>query len=283
MALPTKTFVEDIEKLCGFLAKKPTGATAKEAKAVVDPRHLDPRKIGALKHWNLIDENGEKLKLRDLGRSFIRGTKEQREIILRGVVTATRPYMALVERAEHNHEDSITSNDAAAHWHDHFPDEVGKSEDYLNDQVLCFFNLAQGAGLGTFTLGRKGNPTRFVWDLAAITAFTSSSDSLEQEQDALECAHGQKSLNENSDDSADVDGNSQTPDAITPSSQPGVKRPGSSIFLAHGKNKAPLEQLEKILRQFNIPFKAAIYEPNLGRPISALKCVRLCKSAIALS
>jgi hypothetical protein len=35
MALPIKTGVEDIEKLCTLLAKKPTGATAKEARAVM--------------------------------------------------------------------------------------------------------------------------------------------------------------------------------------------------------------------------------------------------------
>ena len=74
---------------------------AKEGKAVLDPKYFDARKIGALKQWGLIDEIGEKLKLRDLGRSYIRGTKEQRQSILQGVVGSTPPYMALVERAEH--------------------------------------------------------------------------------------------------------------------------------------------------------------------------------------
>lgn len=45
------------------------------------------------------------------------------------------------------------------------------------------------------------------------------------------------------------------------------KELGQAIFVAHGKNKKPLEQLKRILDQFRIPYKVAIEEPNLGRPI----------------
>jgi predicted nucleotide-binding protein len=41
------------------------------------------------------------------------------------------------------------------------------------------------------------------------------------------------------------------------------------LFVAHGKNRKPLEELKKILDQFKIPYKVAIDEPNKGRPISA--------------
>jgi predicted nucleotide-binding protein len=47
------------------------------------------------------------------------------------------------------------------------------------------------------------------------------------------------------------------------------KELGQGIFVAHGKNKKPLEQLKKILDQFRIPYKVATEEPNLGRPIGA--------------
>jgi predicted nucleotide-binding protein len=46
------------------------------------------------------------------------------------------------------------------------------------------------------------------------------------------------------------------------------KELGKGIFVAHGKNKKPLEQLKRILDQFKVPYKVAIEEPNLGRPIS---------------
>ena len=40
------------------------------------------------------------------------------------------------------------------------------------------------------------------------------------------------------------------------------------IFVAHGKNKGPLQQLQALLTSFQIPHKVVIDEANLGRPIS---------------
>lgn len=49
-------------------------------------------------------------------------------------------------------------------------------------------------------------------------------------------------------------------------SLPQPKRP-SAIFLGHGKNQKPLDQLIKILDEYGIPHKEAIGEANAGRPI----------------
>jgi predicted nucleotide-binding protein len=46
------------------------------------------------------------------------------------------------------------------------------------------------------------------------------------------------------------------------------KPTAQGIFIAHGKNKKPLDQLKKILDSFKVPYKVAVDEPNLGRPIS---------------
>lgn len=48
------------------------------------------------------------------------------------------------------------------------------------------------------------------------------------------------------------------------------------IFVAHGKNMKPLEQLEKILTKFKVVYKVAVEEPNRGRPVS-LKVAELMK------
>jgi predicted nucleotide-binding protein len=54
------------------------------------------------------------------------------------------------------------------------------------------------------------------------------------------------------------------------------------IFVAHGKNKTPLEQLKGILDQFKIPYTVAVDEPHKGRPISAkvAELMRECGSAV---
>lgn len=65
-----------------------------------------------------------------------------------------------------------------------------------------------------------------------------------------------------------------------------VRTPGASpkkVFIAHGKNRKPLEQLKGMLDQFKVKYAVAIDEPHQGRPISA-KVAQLmrdqCSSAI---
>jgi len=58
----------------------------------------------------------------------------------------------------------------------------------------------------------------------------------------------------------------------------------NQIFVAHGKNTAPLEQLKGMLTQFQVPFKVAIDEPHVGRPISqkVADLMKSCTSAIII-
>jgi predicted nucleotide-binding protein len=61
----------------------------------------------------------------------------------------------------------------------------------------------------------------------------------------------------------------QPPDrSLSPHAAPPPRGKGQAIFVGHGKNKKPLEQLQKILNEYGIPFKVAVDEPNKGRPIS---------------
>jgi len=66
-----------------------------------------------------------------------------------------------------------------------------------------------------------------------------------------------------------------------PSSQPSVAAV-NQIFVGHGKNKIPLEQLKKILTEFKVPFKVAVDEPHKGRPISkkVADLMKTCTSSI---
>ena len=54
------------------------------------------------------------------------------------------------------------------------------------------------------------------------------------------------------------------PRPASPAVERGVPK---AIFIGHGKNKAPLQQLQRILTSFQIPHKVVIDEANLGRPI----------------
>lgn len=82
---------------------------------------------------------------------------------------------------------------------------------------------------------------------------------------------------------ADLDFEDEEADAANLPATPERERaPGGprQIFVAHGRNMKPVEELRKILDQFKIPYKIAVEEANSGRPISA-KVATLMKTCTA--
>ena len=175
MLLPFRTTLDDVDAVCGYLVTKPTGATRAEAKAVIDSRCLDRRKLTALKFWGLIEDDGNKMKVTDRGRRAVRDSGSGRSKVLLEVVRQVPPYVAVIERVAHRREETITATEVAAHWYEHFKNDVSTSDRVLNDQAVCFFHVAQGADLGTLTMGRRGNPTRLAFDAQAIRTFVDPS------------------------------------------------------------------------------------------------------------
>ena len=211
MSLPIRTTVDDLHAVCSYLATKPTGATLPEAKAVVDRRRLDGRKLTALKFWGLVEDDGDKLKITDRGRRSVKDSGALRSEVLREVVSHVRPYMAVVERVVHRREETISATDVAAHWHEHFTSDVSDSDKILNDQAVCFFQIAQGARL---VVGRKGMPTR------GRPSQTLISQSAEVIQDASS--------------PTDQSRHEDHPDKHVEARQ--VATEGNRVFITHGKN-----------------------------------------------
>lgn len=83
-------------------------------------------------------------------------------------------------------------------------------------------------------------------------------------------------------DDAQVQRESGKEGGLTPAAEEEKKpRP---IFIGHGKNKKPLEKLQKFLSSFQIPYKVTTEEANLGRPIpqKVRETMLQCGSAILI-
>jgi predicted nucleotide-binding protein len=80
-----------------------------------------------------------------------------------------------------------------------------------------------------------------------------------------------------------VEINGAAPDVVTAPPQPANARP-NAIFLGHGKNTRPLEQLVTILDEYGIQHKEAVAEPNAGRPIpvKVAETMRECGAAVLI-
>lgn len=276
MTLPIRTTLDDVQIVCNYLIRKPTGTSPTEARKVLDSKYLDGRKLSALKFWGVVDEAQDgRLKITEVGREIskgdVSGTRAYREIVRR-----IPPYKAIVERASHRQESSVSATDVGAHWHQHFPDDAADSDKILNDQAVCFFQLAAGADLGVLVVGRRGGVTRFEFSPENLTAFIDGHEAPDIRSSSSPASGGKA---EQSRDET-VAGNLKTNAPVSAARA----ELGQAIFVGHGKNKKPLDQLKRIFEQFKIPYKVAIDEPNLGRPIGAKvrEVMEACNCAILI-
>ena len=274
MSLPVYTTLKDVEAVCRYLATKPTGATSAESKAVLDKKHLDGRKLAALKSWGLVEEVGDKMKLTDRGRQAAKDGGAARNEVLLEVIRQVRPYAAVVERVAHRKEDTLSATEVAAHWHENFKDDASDSDVTLNAQAMCFFHVAEGADLGRKVIGRKGQPTRFEFDSERVQVFANGAiANLDFRDD------GPTRISNESD--------GQTTEPVTnhPSIDPEVSSRaavGDRVFITHGSNSKILEQLEELVAYGRFEPVVAKEHETAAKPVpqKVIDDMKTCKAAV---
>ncbi len=273
MSLPIRATSDDIQQTCRYLATKPTGAEMKDIRGVLGAKFADDRRLGALCTWGLIEQQEDgKWKVTARGRESVRDEPSKTKA-LQEALRSIPAYLAVLERASHRSEDSLTSIDVGAHWHEHFKDEVGDSDEAIRRQALCFFQLVESSGLGNLVIGRRGAETRLSFNVKAL------GDLVKGVQVAPPAGETEPGADDKTtpvgDSPSESTAHSGTPELLeedtapSPPSKEELNRTGQGIFIAHGKNKKPLAQLKHILDGFKIPYKVAIDEPHLGRPIGS--------------
>lgn len=271
MALPIRTSLDDIDAVCGYLVTKPTGATMPEAKAVLNTKHLDGRKLSGLKVWGLIDEADGKIRITERGRLAINGSGAYRHEALRQTIRAIPPYSAVVERAAHRGEDSVTATDVASFWYEHFRQDSSESDKTLNLQAISFFQVAQGADLGISVIGRKGNPTRFEFDRDAVKGLIAQTDADDAPKmpavlAEIEPAPGEEAPPDLSDE------------VVHGASSVDNRR----MFITHGKDKKILGQLKQLVSYGKFEPVIAVEHETGAVPVPEkfMSDMRTCASAL---
>lgn len=273
MALPIRTTIEDVVALCSYLSTKPTGATIAEAKAVLDEKVLDGRKLSAMKLWGLISDDGGKLKPTEAGRRLAKDKAARKAEVLREVVAGIRPYTAVVERAAHRNEATFAATDVAAFWHQHFKAEASENDKILNDQAVCFFHVAQAADLGTLVVGRKGQPTRFEFDLDNARAFVDGEAAGTHALDPSVEVEEEPALKPFIDTAA-------TPLPLSTPEIPADK--GNRVFITHGKNRKILDQVKELVAFGKFEAVVAQERETAAKPVpdKVMDEMRSCQAAV---
>ena len=271
MSLPIRTTLGDIEAIAFYLATKPTGATNKEARAVLDSKVLDGRKLNAIRFWGIMEDQDDKSRLTELGRRLTKDKGARKANALREIVGSIAPYRAVVERAVHKEEFTITATEVAAHWHQHFKEDASNNDKILNDQAVCFFQVAQGADLGVLTIGRKGQPTRFDFsEEAARTFVEGGAVTLPDTGDDMRLV---KEANGGRKESDEV-GQLTTPEK--------TKIKGNRVFITHGKNAKILQQVKEIVSYGKFDPVVAQEHETAAKPVpdKVLDDMRSCQAAV---
>lgn len=274
MALPIRTTLSDIDALCGYLVTKPTGATVSEAKAVLDSKVLDARKLNALKLWGLIDDSSGKMRVTEPGRMVAKDGGARRAEALQGVVLSIPAYASIIERAVHRGEMTLSAVEVAAHWHEHFKGDASENDKILNDQAVCFFQVAEGADLGKLVIGRKGQPTRFEFDkenASKLASGEAGTPVLEAEPEREE----EESVIPN------VEGGGTIEAEVMHKPNPGPIK-GNRVFITHGRDRKILEQVKELVAFGKFEPIVAQERETAAKPVpdKVMDEMRACQAAV---
>lgn len=124
--LPVMTKPDDALAVVGYLNTKVTGATLQDAKATIEPRLLDHRKLAGYVAWGLLSREADQLRLTARGRQLACASEGDRHRVFADIISDTRPYLLAVEWMHHRGMTTVSLTDVASHWFEHIPGDLGR-------------------------------------------------------------------------------------------------------------------------------------------------------------
>lgn len=185
--VPIKTTVEDIQKLLTYLGKQIGWVEpAKIEKAL---GAVDDRKVGAMVEFGLILRDGGNLRTTPRGQQF----NTDQSAALRDVLSNVELYQATLEWVHYGKRSEATTSEIGQYWEASHKDTLGGLRgSTLASGAVTFGRIVDGAGLGTFLVGRSGKETRVTFDLAEVDVLVNGAPSTEgDESEVVEDAEAQ--------------------------------------------------------------------------------------------
>jgi predicted nucleotide-binding protein len=210
--------------------------------------------IGSSRLYGLTDGgvNAEEFSLTKLGKEATGADEVAQVAALKAAVMNVAPYKTFFDTFNGKKLPATTP----------LKDFLARSADIDTerlDEVIAF--LLEDAKTAGLTRAMKGGD----WiDLAGTPApsGTDANDADDELEDGLsDAADGADSIDLRGKENLDVDDGQID---VGRRAEAGPKK----VFIAHGKNRVPLDQLKRTLDQFKVKYAVAVDEPNRGRPIS---------------
>ncbi|MFC0706040.1 hypothetical protein [Cellulomonas uda] len=162
--IPIKTSVDDMQRVLGYMSRQIGWVEVSKAEKALGS--VDERKIAAMVEFGLILRDGANIKLAPRGQTFVAGDQAA---ALREVITSIDLYRATVEWVHYGSKSEATAAEIGQYWESSHSDTLGNLQgSTLKDGAVCFGRVVEGAGLGTFTVGRGGKETRIAFNLTEV-------------------------------------------------------------------------------------------------------------------
>lgn len=209
--------------------------------------------------------NNDEFELTPLGHEATGPSEEARQEAYRKAVLNIAPYRTFLNAYD---QSKVPANAA---FREYLVKNAGVPEEWAEDCIKHILADARYAGL----LDRQKTGEWVDLSRSAIAPFIDDTDELEdigEGEDDYDFANtGQFA--------GSVSGlsNGRRQEPIRPQEGP------KSVFVAHGKNRKPLEQLKAMLQEVGVPFEVAVDEAHAGRPVSEKVATMMrerCSSAI---
>jgi hypothetical protein len=177
--VPIKTSVEDIQKLLGYLGKQIGWVEQSKVEKALGA--LDDRKIGAIVEFGLILRDGGNIRATERGQLF----NSDPQAALREVLNSVELYRATLEWVHYGNKSEATAAEIGQYWEASHADTLGgRQGSTLKDGAVCFGRIVDGAGLGSFTLGRGGKETRVSFAATGVDSLVNGTTAGSETNDA---------------------------------------------------------------------------------------------------
>lgn len=161
--LPLKTTFEDIDKLTNYLRSQVGWVETSKASNAIGSRHVDNRKLEAMKYIGLLDRDGNNIKLSAIGQDYADGDEVTKPKVLQQSIRSIPLYFETIEWLHHSNKGNQTKTQLASYWHDNHSGRLdGASGAALTDAVIFFMRVMEQADLSHFVPAGRGRPETFL-------------------------------------------------------------------------------------------------------------------------
>ncbi len=282
--LPVLTKPDDALTVAAYLRTKVTGATLQDAKATLEGRVLDSRKIRAYEAWGIVTKEAEVLRLTTRGQQLARASADNRYRVFAEIILEIRAYRIAAEWMHHGTMDMVTQTELATHWFDHIQGDLGTTkEQSIRNQANCFLELAEAAGLGTYFIGRRGQPTRLEVDRNALAQLFTGAELSEGVPKLDEPETGTEVEEEGGASDTQTHSEEQHPTGTEFDEEPGTaSSPAIRVFISHGPNVEIVDQIKTMLDLSDLQYEVVVEQESTAIPVpqKVFDAMRRCDAAV---